>query len=144
MVDRSTRKRKAKTNASIARFPFEVLQGRHFVDVASCQERFDAWRAIYNHERPHEALGMKVPASRYQPSARSYPERLPPLEYHATDIVRVVQKDACIYFHSRPWKVGKAFIGQRLAVRPQLDDGKYQILFGTIDIAQLDLHQQNT
>ena len=121
----------------------EVIQGQHFADIASCQDRFDAWRDIYNHQRPHEALSLDVPASRYRPSVRSFPERLPPLEYHDSDTVRVVQRDACIYFRSRPWKVGKAFIGERVAIRPQVDDGKYQIVFGTIAIAQLDLHQQN-
>lgn len=121
----------------------EVLQGQHFPDLAACQRRFDAWREVYNAERPHEALGLGVPASRYRPSPRPFPERLPPLEYHDADAVRVVQRDACISFRGRPWKVGKAFIGQRVAVRPQADDGQYQVVFGTIAIAQLDLRQQN-
>jgi putative transposase len=36
------------------------------------QRRFDRFRAEFNHERPHEALGQTVPASFYQPSARAY------------------------------------------------------------------------
>ncbi len=32
------------------------------------------WRKTYNYERPHGALGMQVPASRYTPSAREYQE----------------------------------------------------------------------
>jgi transposase InsO family protein len=121
----------------------EVLQGRHFADLVSCQHRFDTWREVYNTERPHEALGLDVPANRYRPSVRRFPEQLPPLEYHATDAVRTVQCDGCISFRSRYWKVGKAFIRQPVAVRPQTDDGKYQVVFGTIAIAQIDLHEQN-
>src|SRR5690606_27630724 len=34
------------------------------------QAKFDAFTAEFNKERPHEALGMKVPADTYQPSAR--------------------------------------------------------------------------
>ncbi|MEJ7811750.1 MAG: integrase core domain-containing protein [Gemmatimonadaceae bacterium] len=42
--------------------------------------RFDAFRAEYNDERPPEALGQVTPASRYAPSPRPYPARLPALE----------------------------------------------------------------
>ncbi|HYG90592.1 MAG TPA: integrase core domain-containing protein [Azospirillum sp.] len=44
----------------------ELLQGRHFLDLAHCQSRFVPWRHSYNHERPHEALGLAVPAARYR------------------------------------------------------------------------------
>jgi putative transposase len=37
------------------------------------QRRFDDFRALYNNERPHEALGQKTPASLYEPSPRPYP-----------------------------------------------------------------------
>ena len=121
----------------------EVLQGQHFADVAACQRRFDTWREVYNTERPHEALDLGVPASRYRPSARPFPERLPPVEYHGTDAVRMVQADGDISFRGRGWKVGKAFARQRVAIRPLAEDGKYQVVFGTIAIAQIDLHGQN-
>jgi putative transposase len=46
------------------------------------QARFDAFVREYNHERPHEGLpGMATPASRYTPSERAYPERLPAVDY---------------------------------------------------------------
>lgn len=37
------------------------------------QARFDASRAHYNEERPHEALGQDVPAEHLTPSPRPYP-----------------------------------------------------------------------
>jgi len=36
------------------------------------QARFDTFVHQFNHERPHQALEMATPASRYQPSARVY------------------------------------------------------------------------
>jgi hypothetical protein len=44
------------------------------------QARFDAFVSEYNNERPHEALGMKVPwtATRPQPARRPPRVRLPP------------------------------------------------------------------
>ena len=64
----------------------EVLQGRRFRDLAHCRQAFAAWRHVYNLERPHEALDMAVPASRYRPSPRAYPPTLPAIEYAAGEV----------------------------------------------------------
>lgn len=47
------------------------------------QARLDAFRHCYNHERPHESLGMKRPAQVYSPSPRQMPSRLPAFDYPA-------------------------------------------------------------
>ena len=36
-----------------------------FIALLDVQRRFTSWRHIYNHERPHQALGMATPAERY-------------------------------------------------------------------------------
>ena len=36
--------------------------------MASAQAELDAWVGSYNTERPHSALGMATPASRFRPS----------------------------------------------------------------------------
>jgi len=41
---------------------------------AEQQRAFDLFRAVYNDERPHEALGMKTPAAFYEPSRRVLPD----------------------------------------------------------------------
>lgn len=117
----------------------ELLQGRTFSDVASCQRAFDNWRTIYNLERPHEALGMATPASRYQISSRPYPEVLPPLEYGSNNLVRKVQGKGEVYFHGRPFRVGKAFRGLPVALRPTTTDGVWDVLFSSYTISTIDL-----
>jgi transposase InsO family protein len=119
----------------------EVLAQRVFADFARMQLRFDEWRHCYNHVRPHEALGMDVPASRYQPSPRSFPEQLPPLEYGRMDQVRKVQTDGKISFRHREFRIGKAFRGYTVALRPTAADGVYDVYFATHQISQVDLHQ---
>ena len=47
------------------------------------QHRFETWRVEYKELRPHEARHDATPASRYAPSPRAYPRRLPPLAYPA-------------------------------------------------------------
>jgi transposase InsO family protein len=119
----------------------EVLAQRSFADFEPMQIRFDEWRDCYNQLRPHEALAMNVPASRYQVSQRAFPEQLPPLEYGATDQVRKVQIDGCISFCHREWRVGKAFRGQPVALRPTISDGVFDIYFATHRLLTIDLQQ---
>jgi transposase InsO family protein len=98
----------------------EVFALRRFRDLAETQRAFDAWREVYNFERPHEALGQQVPASRYQPSKRPLPECLPDPEYDSHEIVRTVSATkAYVSFRGKAWKVPQAFRGERLAIRPR-------------------------
>lgn len=117
----------------------KVLAGRQFASLSQAQAAFDRWRELYNHQRPHQALDLEVPASRYHPSARAFPERLPELEYGPEDQVRKVQQGGLIYFHNRLFKVGKAFIGQPIALRRTMTEGLYQVFFACHQINQLDL-----
>jgi len=119
----------------------EVLQGRTFVDLTQCQRTFDPWRTLYNLERPHEALGMAVPASRYQVSSRSFPETLPPVEYGPDDLVRRAGDRGRISVFGRDFKVGRAFKGLPVALRPTADDGTFNVFFMTYNIAQINLSQ---
>ena len=118
----------------------EVLALRYFRDLAETQRAFDAWREVYNFERPHEALDQQVPASRYQPSKRPMPERLPEPEYDNDEIVRTVPATkAYISFKGKPWKVPQAFRGEHLAIRPTSDDDKYGVFFAAHQVATIDL-----
>jgi transposase InsO family protein len=117
----------------------EVLSGSTFADLAALQQRLDQWRSIYNHLRPHQALAMAVPSSRYQVSRRHFPETLPPLEYGSSDVVRKVQGHGRIWFHNRVFRIGKAFRGYPVALRPMADDGLWEVFFATHAIACIDL-----
>lgn len=79
----------------------ELLGGPPFRDLVHCQRRFDRWRDVYNLERPHEALGMATPASRYRSSPRPFPESLPAIEYGPGDSVRKVGEKGRIAFRGR-------------------------------------------
>ncbi len=117
----------------------EVLQGRTFDDLDACRRRFDPWRESYNHLRPHEALRLAVPASRYRPSGRPFPETPPEWEYGPTDAVRKVCGAGAISFKGRLHDLGKAFRGERVAVRPTVEDGVFGVHFGVHEIARIDL-----
>jgi transposase InsO family protein len=107
----------------------ELLGNRGFSTIAQVQNAFDAWREIYNHERPHEALGLEVPASRYRASVRCYPEVLPQIEYNDTDLIRSVRSAGRVYLEGRKYYVGEAFCGQNVALRPTAQDGVWDVFF---------------
>jgi len=119
----------------------EVFALRRYRDLAECQRALDLWRDIYNLERPHEALGQEVPASRYyRPSPRSMPDRLPQVEYDPHEIVRrVPATHDYISFRARRWLIPRAFRGERVAIRPLAVDGHYGVFFASYQIATIDL-----
>jgi transposase InsO family protein len=116
----------------------EVLRWRTFADLAEAQPALDAWRRVYNHERPHEALGLRVPAARYAPSPRPYPEALPPVEYGSGDVVRRVRTDGRIKLGGLMVPVGTAFTGEPVALRPTRDDGLWDVYYCACRIGQVD------
>jgi hypothetical protein len=82
---------------------------------------------------------MAVPSSRYQVSGRRFPETLPPLEYGSDDVVRKVQGHGRIWFHNRVFRIGKAFRGYSVALRPTAEDGPWGVFLATHCIARIDL-----
>jgi transposase InsO family protein len=118
----------------------EILHSCQGLDLLDCQRRFDTWRFRYNHERPHEALGMAAPASRYRQSCRSFPKTLPPLDYGPDDRVRKVVDGGYIFYRNQKYRIGKAFKGQYVALRATLTDGVMDVFFGNHKIAQINLH----
>ena len=62
------------------------------------QARFDAFVSEFNGERPHEAIGMKVPADLYTASLRPY-IGLPEIDYrfHDRDIIVTNCGRACLF-----------------------------------------------
>lgn len=118
----------------------ELIGTKTFVDLDDSQRHFDQFRMVYNFERPHEALALAVPASRYYPSPREFPDPLPPIEYNTSDIVRKVQAKGEISFHNRVFRISSAFAGYPVALRPTLTDGIFDVYFCTQRIFTINLN----
>jgi len=119
----------------------EVILLEPMRDLPHAQQRFDLWRPIYNFERPHHALDLQPPSSRYRPSARSLPEQLPAVEYPEGLTLRRVQSKGLLHYRGQVYRVGTAFHGYTVALRPHLErDGVMQIYFCRQRIAELNLH----
>lgn len=121
-------------------FKAEVLAYQTFKDLKHCQRHFDDWRNVYNLERPHEALKMHPPVTRYQPSQRSFPEVLAPIEYGPADQVRQVYNGGFISFKNKEFRIGRAFVGSPVAIRETSEDGSFNVFFCSTKVKTINLN----
>ena len=107
--------------------------------LADQQRAFDAFRRVYNEERPHKALGQRPPASRYAPSPRPYPCKVASPEYGDGVEVRRVRSNGEI-----KWAGERVFLSEALVGEPvglvRHDDRSRAIRFGHLEIGLLDGH----
>ena len=121
----------------------EVLRKQLLLNLRDCQNKFDIWREMYNYERPHQALQMNTPASRYQPSLRIFTGHFPLIEYESNDILRTTDVYGRVTFHAKRYHVGKAFRRTLVAIRPTANDGIFNVFFFKQRIAQINLLTHN-
>jgi transposase InsO family protein len=119
----------------------ELLERQTFDDLHQAQQAFDAWRHRYNHHRPHDAIGLAVPADRYRPSRRCFMPIVKPFDYGPDAVIRSVDAAAHISFQSRRWKASKALVGKHVAIRPTSLDGVFDIVFRHVTIRSINFHQ---
>jgi len=120
----------------------ELLRDHLWHSYQECQRAFEEWRDQYNLIRPHEALGLQVPATRYQASVRPFPEALLPIEYDDHEITRKIGDRGQVKYQQRKFFVGSAFARLRVALRPTTTDGFFDVYLchqriGTIDLKQV-------
>jgi len=114
--------------------------------LARCRARattFNGYRDVYNLERPHAALDLAVPATRYQPSPRAYGETLPPLRYEPGELLRGVKSKGEITFRHRFFYIGRAFTGLPVALRPTTIEHCFTVCLGAHRLGRIDLTQPN-
>lgn len=117
----------------------ELLRYNIFENREQCQQAFDLWRDLYNQERPHEAIGLAPPVSRYRNSDRCYPEVLPLIEYQKDDVVRKVQGKGEVSLLGKTIQVSHALHGERVAFRPTGIDGLFELYFCSQQLQVIDL-----
>ena len=108
-------------------------------NAAVQQRRFDRFRTVFNHERPHEALNDTVPAQWYQPSVRPYPATVSEVEYPGHFEVRRVRTSGEIKWQGSLVYLSEALVGEAVGLVP-VTDRHWQISFGPIALGLLDRH----
>lgn len=101
------------------------------------QARFDAFRKHYNEERPHEALGQRLPTEFYMPSRRAMPDRLADPWYDADHQVRRVRSAGDIMWKGEVVFISQALIGELVGIA-ELETGDHVVRFCDLDIGLID------
>lgn len=100
------------------------------------QRRFERWRYLYNHIRPHHALAQRSPGECYHRSPRKYPASLPTWSYPANTITLRPGANGRAWWQQRQRMIGRAFAGEYLALFPQSDKSTHvhlgPFLIGTL------------
>ena len=102
------------------------------------QPWLDAFRHEYNHVRPHEALGMDVPAQHWQPSSRPFQPEPSLWDYPDPANVRKVRQNGGISLRGRIYFVGRALIGE--PVQLQWVEDRILVYFCNTIVREFDLH----
>jgi putative transposase len=119
----------------------EQLQAYPAESRAAEQRACGRWRQEFNHVRPHEALGGKVPAELYRTSER---RALRPSAwlYPPGWTVRFASTTGIISIEDQKYTTTRALAGERVALEP-LGDLRYRLWFRNVDLGELVLAPSN-
>jgi len=105
-------------------------------NVLQQQARFDTFVDRYNHDRPHQALAMKVPADFYARSPRVY-RGLEDLTYPFHDQTITVTHCGRICFNGQKVNLSQVFAGQNVGVT-QVGERIWLVTFMQYDLGDFD------
>lgn len=108
--------------------------------IQAQQKRFDEFRRVYNHERPHEALKNETPASIYVPSSRLLPRYTKAYQYPAHFQTRRVNDSGDISWHKGRVFISQVFRGQDIALEKVQDDF-YRVYFCSLEVGAFDVDE---
>jgi putative transposase len=117
----------------------EVLKPPAYT-LSAQKRRTTRWRYTYNHERPHETLGMRVPAERYRKSRRLFPAKLSPWRYPRGWQSRLVKGKGMISLNGKRRYIGEAFEGERVGLHRHRSH-QWDVYFGPLLLGQLHVHE---
>ena len=105
--------------------------------MAEWQRWAEEFRQEYNHERPHEALGMKTPAAVYQPqNLRPYQEQPREWEYSG-GLIKRLNTQGMLYYQGRNYFVSEALAHE--AVRLDELEDKLVVTFRHLTVREINV-----
>jgi transposase InsO family protein len=136
--------RHPQTQGKVEQFHGALERARSRPDAEQwlTQRWLDGFRHEYNQLRPHEALGMRTPASLWRPSTRAYDPNPPAWDYGERAELRKVGEKGHIYVGDQPWKVSQALASE--TVQLQRVDQRILVYFCKTLVREIDLSAQRS
>jgi transposase InsO family protein len=118
------------------------VEGQVRGDLQRQQAALEVWRQEFNYERPHQALGMKVPADVYVKSPREYESGPLKLEYPLGYLTRKVCSRGTIKVANRRMGISSALAGWDVGLNGT-EEPNYTVWFGPLCIGRIDLEAES-
>lgn len=109
-------------------------------NILQQQARFDTFVEEFNHDRPHEALGMQCPAEVYTASTRPY-QGLSEPHYPFHDRTVVVTNCGRLCLYRKKINLSKSLAGQAVGIK-EVDNGIWLVSFMEYDLGYIDLEEK--
>ena len=139
--------RHPQTQGKVERFHRSIqaaLRGRGYPpDQQSWPAWLEQFRLEYNNVRPHEALDMATPASRWRPSPRPFPEKLRDWEYDSGAELKRVRPSGVIAIAGRDYFVSAALAGQQVQLQA-FSAGRILVFYCRTCVREIDELKRQT
>jgi len=100
------------------------------------QQRFDRWRKCFNEQRPHEALGMRVPSDVYRASNTRMDASIKTRLYEPEDDTLKVSSSGHVYLDGRNLHVGEALSGTEVALERNSKTGLIVVRYVNVKLGE--------
>lgn len=137
--------RHPQTQGKVERFHGAIEKARRLrglPDPPLRQRWLDDFRHDYNYIRPHEALGMRIPASLWQPSLQLYDPDPPPWQYPDGAEIHRLGKTGQLTLNGRRWQVAGPLAEEQ--VRLIRIDQRILVFYRNTLVRELDLVLQGS
>ena len=105
-------------------------------NLSAQQRAFDRFRREFNHDRPHEAIGLERPASLFTASPRRLPKRIETVSYPKHFETRLVSTNGGIRWRSQWVAVTTTCAGHHVGLE-QVDHQIWDVYFGPVKLGRL-------
>ena len=106
-------------------------------DLQQQQQQYDPFREEYNWDRSHEALERKPPGSIHCFSPRSYPAKLPEVQYESGITVRQVRHKGEIKWRGELIYISEVLAKEPIGLKP-IDNDKWELRYSFHPLGVLD------
>lgn len=107
-------------------------------DLKAQQRRLNHFVKEYNHERPHEALGLETPASVHSFSTRPFPERIRDFDYEPSNKVMKVTQNGAIRWKTHHWVYLTAALKRKYVGVEEMGNGIWKVGYRNVFLGYFD------
>ncbi len=87
-------------------------------DLEDAQRSREEYKSFYNNIRPHESIGMEVPAKKYTRSKIKYSEKITPWEYETGVKIRKVKNSGYLTYEGQGYFLSEGLGNKEVALFP--------------------------